>query len=64
MRVAPALRLDCTWNGVEGRWQRGSWTPQTDIINMNIARLICKVLCEKGSEDCDDDDEDDENEKR
>lgn len=41
----------------------GSWTPQTDIINMNIARLICKVLCEKGSED-DDDDEDDENEKR
>lgn len=41
----------------------GSWTPQTDIINMNIARLICKVLCEKGNED-DDDDEDDENEKR
>lgn len=42
----------------------GSWTPQTDIINMNIARLICKVLCEKGSEDDDGDDEDDENEKR
>lgn len=37
-----------------------SWTPQTDIINMNIARLICKVLCEKGSKD----DDADENEKR
>lgn len=31
--------------------QKGGWTPQTDIINMNIARLICKVLYEKGSDD-------------
>lgn len=64
MRVAPALRLDCTWNGVEGRWQGmgGAGLPKRILLIWISRDLYAKFYAKKGSED--DDDEDDENEKR